>query len=76
MNNRRRSMIRDALQMLTQAMQLLEDVGTEEQDYFDNMPESLQSGEKGIKAEDAAYALQEATDLLSNTIADLEGALL
>ena len=41
----------------------LQDVLNEEQDYLDNMPESLQSGEKGEKAQ-AAIDLME--DLINN----------
>lgn len=42
----------------------LQDVCNEEQDYFDNMPESLQDGDKGQKA-------QAAIDLMENLISEL-----
>lgn len=42
----------------------LQDVINEEQEYLDNMPESLQEGEKGEKA-------QAAIDLMDNLISDM-----
>ncbi|MBD9406273.1 hypothetical protein IB236_13070 [Acidovorax sp. ACV02] len=42
----------------------LQDVLNEEQDYLDNMPESLQEGEKGQKA-------QAAIDLMENIISGI-----
>ena len=36
----------------------------EEQEYYDNMPESLQSGERGTDAEEVVSNLQEAEDKL------------
>lgn len=44
----------------------LEELKDEEQEYFDNMPESLQGGEKGDMA-------AEAVSNLENAISDLEG---
>lgn len=38
----------------------------EEQDYFDNMPESLQAGEKGEKAEAAINAMENVVGLLED----------
>lgn len=38
----------------------IEEVGQEERDYHDNMPENMQSGEKGEQAQEAASALEEA----------------
>ncbi len=36
----------------------LAELRNEEQDYFDNMPESLQGGDKGQKAEEAISAME------------------
>lgn len=38
----------------------------EEQDYFDNMPEGLQGGEKGEKAQAAIDAMENVTGLLED----------
>lgn len=43
----------------------IEDLRDEEQDYYDNMPESLQGGDKGSTAEAAIEALTTASDSLT-----------
>lgn len=60
MNKERRKAIESAMATLAQARELVEDARDAERDYFDNMPESLQSGEKGERASAAADALDEA----------------
>ena len=42
----------------------LEAIRDEEQDYFDNMPESLQGGEKGENAQTEIDAMEEAINAL------------
>jgi ribonuclease HI len=90
MNNNRRKDINaiiNALQALTERQTLdsllsdTETVRDDEQEYFDNMPESLQGGDKGSAAEEAASnldqacdALQEAIDALNTALESLEAA--
>lgn len=51
-------------------------VRDEEQDYYDNMPEGLQQGEKGRIAEEAVSELDDALVALDNLdITDLTTAL-
>ena len=38
----------------------------EEQEYYDNMPEGLQAGSRGDRAEDALNALDEAVSALDD----------
>ena len=57
-----RALVEAAFEKLEEARSMLSDLQSEEQDYYDNMPESLQGGEKGEKAQAAADALQEAHD--------------
>lgn len=45
-------------------MKELEAIIDEEQEYYDNMPESIQQGERGTTSEDALTALREASDTL------------
>lgn len=52
------------------AKELLEGIMGEEQDYHDNMPESVQQGSKGEKAQEAITALQEAIDSLDGIDVD------
>lgn len=46
----------------------LQDVQTEEQEYLDKMPEGLQEGEKGSKAQCAIDALDNMISELSNFV--------
>lgn len=64
MNKDRRKLIADAMELVTQARVMIEQARDEERDYYDNMPESFQGGEKGEKAEAAADALDEAVTSL------------
>ncbi len=53
-----------------------EDLGEhqgDEQDYFDNMPEGLQNGEKGLLSQTAIDAMQEAIDAIEAVAESLEG---
>lgn len=68
MNNERRKEIATAISMIEEAKSILEQCQADEQDYFDNMPENMQSGDKGQLAEQAANDLQEAVDSLDNVI--------
>jgi hypothetical protein len=47
---------------------------SDEQDAFDNMPESLQDGEKGTKAQEALDSMQEAIDALDEVCNALDEA--
>lgn len=49
----------------------IENIRDEEQDYYDNMPEGFQNGDKGQNAEAAVQALDEAID----RVRDAESAL-
>ena len=60
MNNQRRKEIQAVLDELAALRSRVEDLQSEEQDYFDNMPENLQQSERGEKAEQAASRLEDA----------------
>jgi flagellar biosynthesis chaperone FliJ len=57
-----RVLVHSAFSTLEEARSLLSDIRDEEQEYYDNMPESLQGGEKGDKANEAVNALESAHD--------------
>lgn len=74
MNKSRRnaaSAIEAAISDLIEQAQALIDA---EQEAFDNMPESLQSGEKGERAQAAIDHLEAARDLLEQSQSDFESA--
>jgi hypothetical protein len=76
MNKQRRKNINDVIKRLTAVQSEfdkselsdiksdIEGIRDEEQDYFDNMPESLQGGEKGDAAQEAVNAMEDAIGYL------------
>jgi len=75
MNKDRRAkleLIRESLDALMVELEMLRD---EEQEYYDNMPESFQNGDKGEAADTAIYALSSAYDDVSSAIENVEGAI-
>ena len=75
MNQQRRKRINEIISNLQLQSEELAIVMEEEQEAFDNMPESLQSGDKGQKMEEALFALQESIDSIESTISSLEECL-
>lgn len=75
MNNERRKEIAKATGMIEEAKAILEQAQSDEQDSYDNMPEGLQSGDRGQAAEQAASELQEAVDSLDGALANIETAV-
>lgn len=86
MNKQRRADIAQAIshlesakEALDAARELLDNAATEEREYYDNMPESLQGGDKGTQADAAATVLEEARDKIDeldieSLVGELEGA--
>jgi hypothetical protein len=82
MNNERRKAIAAVVKQLEGWPDIeelkgeLETIRDDEQEAFDNMPESLQQGERGQAAEAAVNALQEAIDMLDGfSVEELTGHL-
>lgn len=72
MNKERRKEISRAVAMIDEAKGILESCKDEEQDYYDNMPESLQGGDKGTSAENSVSVLEDAVSSLDETISNIE----
>lgn len=68
MNNARRKSLIAAVELLNQAQSIIEECRDEEQEYYDNMPESFQNGERG----EAALA---AIDMMESALSEIEGAV-
>jgi uncharacterized coiled-coil DUF342 family protein len=83
MNNSRRKQIAEALDQwatiqvaLDNLRSTVEEILDEEQDYYDNMPESFQNGEKGERASEAIENLDNAVSELDEAFNfDIEGYL-
>lgn len=69
MNNNRRKRIQDVIRKL---QILLEEILDEEQEAFENMPESLQESENGMISQDAQDNLDAAIEALEEAIDYLE----
>lgn len=74
MNNDRRKQIEQVRNDLDGLKADVESLRDEEQDYYDNMPESFQGGEKGDAASDAIANLEAAYDALDEALNALEEA--
>lgn len=72
MNKERRDRLDRAVGLLSEARGLIEDVEIGEQDAFDAMPESLQTGERGDRMQEVIYALREAVAAIEGVETELE----
>ena len=73
LNKEKRRRLREAQRLLASATRIVEQVRDEEQDDFDNMPESLQESDNGQRMEeaidhldDALRALEEADECIDS----------
>ena len=71
MNKQRRRAILSVIDQLGNISQEVNDIQCEEQEYYDNMPESLQSSEAGERAEEVSVILEEAVDYIEMVIEQL-----
>lgn len=60
MNKQRRKELAKASELISQAQAIIESVKEEEEDAHDNLPESIQYGEKGEQMEEYIDTLDEA----------------
>lgn len=74
MNKERRKRIEELSSKLSECKDEAEAIMEEEQEFFDNMPENMQGGEKGETAQSAIDALQEASDNADAAIGNLNDA--
>lgn len=79
MNNDRRKALQEAIAKLADVKDILSEIEgivetakSEEQEYKDNMPEGLQQGEKGEKADAAIDALESAYSNLETIASELD----
>ena len=67
MNKQRRNRIAEALELISQARGILEEVKDEEQESYENLPESLQYGERGEQMQENVDSLEEFIGYLEET---------
>lgn len=68
MNKVRRSVIAEAASLLRKAASMIERVADAEEEAYDNLPESIQNGERGEKMEAAIDLLEEAGDQIDDVL--------
>lgn len=74
MNKSRRKALEAISAKVRELHDELDTLREEEQEYFDNMPESLQDGEKGDAAQVAIDAMEEAMTALEEAASQLDTA--
>lgn len=74
MNEKRRKLINGLVEKTRNLSLEVEKLKDEEQEYYDNMPEGLQNGEKGTAAYNAIESLNEAIGQLDEAADHLESA--
>lgn len=74
MNKTRRAELSKAESLLNEAKELIESVQSEEQDSYDNLPESLQNGDKGQAMSEAIDNLEQAASCIDDAITSINDA--
>lgn len=74
MNKARRKRLDEGLAKLAEAKAIFEECRDEEQEYFDNMPESMQGGDKGTTAETVVGHLENAIESCDEIETDIAEA--
>lgn len=74
MNAARRKTISEAVALIDQAHDLIEEIANQERESFDNLPEGLQESERGERMDEIATALEEAYMTLTDVVDQLNDA--
>ncbi len=75
MNNTRRKSLRELIEKTEGIKQEIEEIKTEEEEYYNNMPSSVQDGEKGDRAQTVIEYLDEAMTAAGDVIENLTSAV-
>lgn len=74
MNNSRRGILASISEAIGELEARLQEVIDEEQDAYDNLPESIQNGERGQRSPEAIDALDQALESQSEARSQIEEA--
>lgn len=74
MNNTRRKHLRDLIEKMEGIKSEIEEIRTEEEEYYNNMPEAFQDGDKGDRAQTVIEYLDEAMTATGDVIENLTSA--
>jgi hypothetical protein len=76
MNNQRRKRIESIIERMQALESEIEEELEQEQEYFDNMPEAIQGGEKGDKSQEVIDLIERAHEASQECISNLEEAII
>lgn len=71
MNKDRRLKIASIINNIEAVKEILQSVLSDEQDYFDNMPENLQSSMRAEASEEAIEIMENAIEMLEDAVGEL-----
>ena len=72
MNKQRRASLQKEMELIGEAIAIIEQAQEEEQECFDNMPEGLQMSERGEQIEEYADSLEEIASYLEDQECELD----
>lgn len=75
MNKTRRRALREIADKLDELKEALDGHRSDEQDYIDNIPESLQGSDRASAAEEAVSNLEDAYSSLDDALSSIEAAI-
>lgn len=72
MNNKRRQQLKEWIKSMEQKKRELERILSDEEDYFDMMPENLQSSMNGMNSEEAIDKMNDAVVCIEEAVEAIE----
>lgn len=75
MNAARRKQLQAARELIEQAQAILQEVSADESEAFENLPESLQDGERGQAMQEAIRELETAESGCDDVLGAIESAV-
>ncbi len=72
MNKARRTSLRKLAIKLHEINEELENIYCDEEEYFDNIPESLKNSERATQSEEAISILQDSSSLIEEVINNID----
>ena len=74
MNKDRRNRLSEIRDQLSTLVNAIQEISAEEQEAFDNLPESFQAGERGDAMQTAIDSMEAAASGVEDAISELENA--
>lgn len=72
MNKQRRKRLTEAFNKITEAMEILEEVKSEEEESYENLPDNFRDGERGEEMQNYIEMLEEANNYLDDANSVIE----